>query len=68
MTILNQHGKTMLYGRGWVYCPVCGRSPKLRRGGRLLRVRMDTKAQNLPLYCSSCKREYIVNINTEPEA
>lgn len=68
MTIRNQHGKTMLYERGWVYCPVCGKSPQLRRGGKLLRVRTDTRAKNLPLYCSHCRREYIIDINTEPEA
>lgn len=67
MTIINKHGKTMLYERGWIYCPVCGKSPKLRRGGKLLRVRKDTRARNLPLYCSACRREYIISI-TEPEA
>jgi hypothetical protein len=56
----------MLYVRGWVYCPICGKGTKLRRGGKLLRVRIDTTAKNLPLYCSSCKREYIVSINQEP--
>lgn len=62
MTINRKDGKTMLYVRGWIYCPVCGASSKLRSKGRLLRVRYDTMAKNLPLYCSNCKREYIVDI------
>ena len=52
----------MLYMRGWIYCPVCGASPKLRNGGRLIRIRFDTMAKNLPVYCSNCKREYVVDI------
>ena len=62
MTITRSDGKNMLYMRGWIYCPVCGASPKLRNGGKLIRIRFDTLAKNLPVYCSNCKREYVVDI------
>lgn len=68
MMITNSLGKPMVYHRGWVYCPVCGKNPKRRHGGKLLRVRIDTRAENLPIYCSYCRREYIIEIKAEPEA
>ena len=36
-------------------CPVCGK-------GKLLKIRPDTTAQNLPRKCKRCGQESIVNI------
>lgn len=41
---------------GYVDCPYCG-------AGRLLRVRPETTASALQIYCRRCKREMIVNID-----
>lgn len=41
---------------GWLTCPLCGRNH------RLLRIRETTEARNLPVYCRTCRRESIVNI------
>ncbi len=41
---------------GWVTCPVC------RRNHRLLRVEPETEAKELPVYCTDCKTEIILNI------
>ena len=40
---------------GWVLCPVCGK-------GKLLKIRPDTTALNLPRKCKRCGQESIVNI------
>ena len=40
---------------GWVICPVC-------KKGKLLKIRTDTTAQNLPCKCKLCGQETIVNI------
>ena len=42
---------------GWLICPYC------RINKRLLRIQADTKARNLQLYCRTCKRELVVNID-----
>lgn len=39
---------------GWGLCPVCAR--------KVMRVRDDTFARNLVLYCKGCKTHSLVNI------
>ncbi len=41
---------------GWLMCPICGRQ-------KLLRLRPDTVAKALPVYCKRCGQESIVNID-----
>jgi predicted RNA-binding Zn-ribbon protein involved in translation (DUF1610 family) len=36
-------------------CPGCGR--------KLLRIAPDTKADRLPVYCRSCRREILIDIH-----
>jgi len=38
-----------------ILCPVCGRVTDRR-------VRPDTRAENLPLWCKKCHRESIIKI------
>ena len=47
--------RIMIDKEGWLLCPVCKR--------RVLRLRPDTTAHNLPVYCKRCRRETIVNID-----
>ena len=42
-----------------IVCPVCGRPTQYR-------VRPDTQAKRLPVWCKHCRQESIVNIG-EPE-
>lgn len=42
---------------GWVTCPIC------KRNHRLLRVKPDTVAKALPVFCRDCKTELILNID-----
>ena len=46
---------------GWVSCPVC-------RKGKLLKLRPDTTAQNLPCKCKRCGQESLVNIDAPEPA
>lgn len=41
---------------GWITCPVC------RRNHRLLRIRDDTQARRLPVFCRTCRTEILLNI------
>ncbi len=42
---------------GWLSCPVC------KRNHHLLRVRGDTQARNLQVYCRVCRTELILDID-----
>ena len=42
---------------GWIVCPVCNRNH------RLMRVKPETEAQYLPVYCRTCRSELILNID-----
>ncbi len=42
---------------GWVACPVC------KRNRRLIRVKPDTVAKALPVFCRDCKTEIILDID-----
>ncbi|MCI7158207.1 MAG: cysteine-rich KTR domain-containing protein [Flintibacter sp.] len=46
---------------GWVICPVCGK-------GKLLLIRSDTTARNLPRKCKRCGQETLVNIEAPEPA
>ncbi len=39
----------------WVYCPICG-------GKTRTKIRPDTVAKNLIVFCPKCKRENVVDI------
>lgn len=45
---------------GWITCPICKK--------KLLRVEYETEAENLPLRCPRCKREYITHIRRDRSA
>ena len=47
---------TLVTKDGWVTCPACGRNH------RLLRITDHTEARNLPVYCRTCRREIILEI------
>lgn len=47
---------TLVTKDGWITCPVCGRNH------RLLRILDSTEANNLPVYCRTCRREIILDI------
>lgn len=42
---------------GWLMCPACQR-------GKVLKVRKDTRAENLVVHCKKCGRESVVNIES----
>lgn len=40
---------------GWVYCPICNNKTRTK-------IRPDTVARNLPVFCPKCKNTFILNI------
>ena len=57
----NMRGGKIIVRDGWVICPVCQR-------GKLLKVRADTTARNLPRKCKRCGQETLVNIEAPEPA
>lgn len=41
---------------GWVYCPICNNKTRTK-------IRPDTVAENLPIFCPKCKMQSIVDVN-----
>lgn len=39
----------------WVHCPICG-------GKTRTKIRPDTEAKNLIVFCPKCKRESVMDI------
>ena len=39
----------------WVLCPICG-------GKTRTKIRPDTEAKNLPIFCKICKNEVLMDI------
>lgn len=56
MTVVTDDGKICVVRDGWITCPAC------RRNRRLLRIREDTEAKNLQVFCRMCRSEIIVDI------
>ena len=42
---------------GWLSCPKC------RRNKRLLKIRPETTATNLCVFCRNCKAEFLIDIH-----
>ncbi len=42
---------------GWVYCPICNNKTRTK-------IRPDTVAENLPIFCPKCKMQSIVDVNS----
>lgn len=40
----------------WILCPVCGNKTRTR-------VRSDTKAENLPVFCPKCKKTSVLDLD-----
>lgn len=56
MKIAHTYDKILSKRDGYLVCPCC------KQNTRVLRVREDTAAQNLQLYCRRCKREFMIDI------
>lgn len=50
------YDKMLLQRDGYLVCPCC------RQNTRVLRIRDDTTARNLQVYCRRCKREFVIDI------
>ena len=55
MQVEENRGKLVVKD-GWLTCPVC------QRNHSLLRIRDDTEAKNMPVYCRTCRTEIILDI------
>lgn len=51
-----KRGKLLPVKNGWLICPNC------RRNKRLMRIKPDTVASRVVVYCRDCKTEHIVDI------
>lgn len=40
----------------WVYCPICKNKTRTK-------IRQDTEAKRLPVFCPKCHRTFMMNIN-----
>lgn len=40
----------------WIYCPICN-------GKTRAKIRANTAARNLPVFCPKCKRTFTAHIN-----
>lgn len=47
----------MMVRDGWLVCPTC------KRNRHLLKIRPDTSAKALIVYCRDCKTEHIIDIS-----
>lgn len=39
----------------WVYCPICNSKTRLK-------IREDTEAKNLPVFCPKCKNTFVLDV------
>ena len=52
---MSEKRDTIIHVRdGWIECPYCHH--------KLLRIKPETQAKSLPVYCRVCKREIIIDI------
>lgn len=51
------HGKMLTVVDGYLVCPNCNRNR------RLLKIRSDTDAKNLIVYCKICRHENLIDIS-----
>ena len=49
------HPMEFINRESWVLCPICG-------GKTRTKIRPDTEAKNLIVFCPKCKRESVVDI------
>jgi len=46
-----------LCDKKWVHCPVCGNKTRVK-------IRKNTILNNFPLYCTKCKQESLINVES----
>lgn len=44
----------------WIYCPVCNSKTRIK-------IRKETVAENLPVFCPKCKIQSIIDIKPDFE-